>query len=200
MRQFITKGAGIPSYPTVSFLVPIFNEMRKLPFCIDSLYRCAVRYPAFAEIIIVDDGSIDLSYELAFASIQVNKERNPWINAKIIRHMTNLGITESMRTGVNRANGEITALVNTNSNWSVYALKGLIRHMLSNKRAAVMGYFKQDLLRHPNSENLFVIVQEADREVQSTFQNTQGIINTVLVVSDAFGLFKTNTLRTTVNA
>jgi hypothetical protein len=105
-----------------------------------------------------------------------------------------------MRTGANRAKGEITALVNTNSSWSVLALKGLISHMLRNKRTAVMGYFKPDLLKHPNSENLFVIVREAGREIQSMFQNTQGIINTVLVVSDAFGLFETNTLRKMVNA
>lgn len=199
MRQSFTKEVGIHSYPSVSFLVPIFNEMRKLPSCIGSLYRCAARYPTSAEIIIVDDGSIDLSYEIAFASIQVNREKHPWVNAKIIRHMVNIGITESMRTGVNRVKGEITALVNTNSYWSIPALKGLIGHMLRNKKTAVMGYFKPDLLRHQKSEDLFVIVHEAGREIPSMFQNTQGIINTVLVVSDAFGLFETNTLRNMVN-
>lgn len=199
MRQSFTKEVGIHSYPTVSFLVPIFNEMRKLPSCIGSLYRCAARYPTSTEIIIVDDGSIDLSYEIAFASIQVNMEKRSWVNAKIIRHMVNLGITESMRTGVNRAKGEITALVNTNSYWSFHALKGLISHMLSNENTTVTGYFKPDLLRHHKSEDLFVIVHEAGREIPSMFRNIREIINTVLVVSDAFGLFETNTLWKMVN-
>jgi len=64
-------------YPMVSFVVSAYNEETNVSHCINSLFRCAEKYDGLCEIIVVDDGSSDFTYVIAWAAIELNRRRYP---------------------------------------------------------------------------------------------------------------------------
>jgi len=102
-------------YPIISFVTPVYNEETRISRCITSLFRFAAQYPGFSEIIIVDDGSTDYTYEVAWAAIKLSREEWPRIGGKLVRHSTSLGREEAIRTGANRALGSFVAVIDTDS-------------------------------------------------------------------------------------
>jgi len=102
-------------YPTISFVAPVHNEEKRISRCIASLFKFAVQYPGFSEIIIVDDGSTDYTYEVAWAAIKLSRKGWPRIGGKLVRHSTSLGREEAIRTGANRALGSVVAVIDTDS-------------------------------------------------------------------------------------
>ena len=53
--------------PMISFVVPTYNEEQNIMRCINSLFKCALNYRDSSEILIVDDGSTDNTFEVAWA-------------------------------------------------------------------------------------------------------------------------------------
>ncbi len=185
-------------YPMVSFVVPAFNEERALPRCIDSLFKCAATYPGLVEVIVVDDGSEDTSYETAFASVELNMLRYPNVHGRVMRHMANLGKVEALRSGVNRALGQLIAVVDADSWWHPEALRSLVEYMRANGKLAVTGYV------HPSDsaeeENPLVVLQQLEySQGLSVFRCAQALGNSVTVVPGAIGLFEADVLRDIIN-
>lgn len=83
----------------VSFVVSAFGEGKNVFRGINSLFKCAGKYDGLCEIIVVDDGSSDFTYEIAWAAIQLNRRRYPKVRGKVVRHSTNLGKVEAVKTG-----------------------------------------------------------------------------------------------------
>lgn len=185
-------------YPMVSFVVPAFNEERTLPRCISSLFQCAAEYPGPVEIIVVDDGSGDSTYEVTFASLQLNMRRHPAVRGRVVRHMANLGKVEALRTGVNRALGQLVAVVDADSWWRPDALRSLVEYMRANGKAAVTGYV------HPSDGgaevNPLVVLQQLEySQGLSVFRCAQALGNAVTVVPGAVGLFEADVFRGILN-
>jgi len=183
-------------YPMVSFVVPAFNEERRLPRCIASLFRCAAEYPGPVEIVVVDDGSVDTSYEVAFASVQLNIRKYPKVRGRVVRHMVNLGKVEALRSGVNRALGQVVAVVDADSWWRSNALRGLVEYMRGNGKVAVTGYV------HPDGGGYspYVVLQQLEySQGLGVFRCAQALGNAVLVVPGAIGLFDADVLRNLLN-
>lgn len=103
------------SYPMVSFVVPAYNEEKNVSRCIKSLFKCTEKYAELCEIIVVDDGSSDYTYEIAWASIELNRRRYPQVRGKVVRHSANLGKVEAIKTGSDRALGSLIAVVDADS-------------------------------------------------------------------------------------
>ena len=188
---------AIAFYPMVSFIVPGFNEAKLLPQCIKSLYNSAVGYPGPVEIIVVDDGSGDYTYETASAAFQLHSRKFPRVRGRAIRHTANLGKAEALRTGVNCAQGEVIALVDADSWWSAESLKCLIEYMYANGKAAVTGYV------HPESSdgNPLIILQQLEySQSLAIFRCAQALRNAVLVIPGALGLVDGNILRNILNS
>lgn len=79
----------------------------------------------FCQIIVVDDGSNDCTYEIAWATIQDCRRKWPNIHGKVVRHAAKLGRTEAVKTGVNKAFGTLTAIVDPQTLWQTNVLKEL---------------------------------------------------------------------------
>ncbi len=178
----------------VSFVVPAFNEEKLLPRCIDSLFACAKEYPGLVEVIVVDDGSDDNSYEVAFASIHLNMRCHPLVKGRVVRHTANLGKAEVLRTGLNRALGQYVAIVDADSWWTAGALRGLLEYLRANGKVAVTGYV------HPTESetrgNPYTVLQQLEySQGLGTFRCAQALGNAVLVVPGAIGLFDATILR-----
>ncbi|MBS7646417.1 MAG: glycosyltransferase family 2 protein [Candidatus Bathyarchaeia archaeon] len=112
--------------PSVSIIVPAYNCERLIPQCLVSLFKNAVHYMGFCEIIVVDDGSSDYTYEMAWATIQKCRRRWPHVGGKVVRHSTKLGIKQAIKTGVNKALGTLIFIVGSQSILKPNALKEIV--------------------------------------------------------------------------
>ena len=79
--------------PDVSVLVPAFNEVENIPELVNSLCAMFDRHGLKGEIVLVDDGSTDGTYEAAENLARTEKR------IKLLKHRANFGKTEAMLTG-----------------------------------------------------------------------------------------------------
>jgi cellulose synthase/poly-beta-1,6-N-acetylglucosamine synthase-like glycosyltransferase len=181
-------------YPMVSFVVPAYNQEKNIARCTDSLFECAKNYGGNCEIIIIDDGSNDYTYEVAWSAMELGRRVKPRVRGKVIRHSANLGKIEALRTGVNRALGSLVAIVDGDSEWATDTLANLVDYKMSNGKRAVTGY------AHPNGEGsqgkLIVNLQQLEySQGLSIGRCAQSLGDNVLVVSGAIGIYDADLLR-----
>ena len=90
----------LPRHPKVSVVVPSYNGDRTLKACLDSLQK--LNYPDY-EIILVDDGSVDTTGQIALAHPKI----------RYFHHEQNLGLSVARNTGIAAATGEIIAFTDS---------------------------------------------------------------------------------------
>lgn len=89
----------------LTVIVPVYNEEENVgPLC-EALHRVLSGMEKAYEIILVDDGSTDGSWEL----LQKNAQRFPHIHT--VRFRRNFGQTAAMSAGIHRARGEIVVML-----------------------------------------------------------------------------------------
>jgi cellulose synthase/poly-beta-1,6-N-acetylglucosamine synthase-like glycosyltransferase len=89
-------------FPSVSIIIPAHNEEKDIGGTIKSVKR--LKYPSNKEIIIVDDGSTDNTYEIA----------KKFKDVKVLRKKQG-GKASALNFGVNHANGEIVVCIDSDS-------------------------------------------------------------------------------------
>jgi biofilm PGA synthesis N-glycosyltransferase PgaC len=181
-------------YPLVSFIVPAYNQEKNVSRCVTSLFRCAEKYAGLCEIIVVDDGSSDRTYEVAWSALKLGRGGHPRVRGKVVRHSVNLGKIDALRTGVNRVLGSVIAIVDADSEWTSDTLLKLVDYKLSNGKKAVTGYV------HPSAEgvgsNIYVTLQQLEySQGLSIGRCAQSLGDNVLVVSGAIGVYDADLLR-----
>lgn len=86
--------------PLVSVCIPVYNHAGFVAECIESVI--AQTYPNI-ELIIIDDGSTDLSYEIVERYIESCKNR--FCRFKVISR-PNVGVSETLNEGLSWAEGK----------------------------------------------------------------------------------------------
>src|SRR5512136_1423303 len=92
---------GFSSEPSVTVIVPAFNEAANIP---PLLVELSTKLPPDYEVIIVDDGSTDGTYDAAVAASAQYRFLT------VLRHRTNLGKTAAIMTGIEKASGEFVSV------------------------------------------------------------------------------------------
>lgn len=115
-------------YPLVSVLVPLYNHAQFISICLESIV--SDDYPN-KEIIIIDDGSIDKSYEVAFDWYKDNIDKCP--NKFNILTRPNRGVSKTLNELIHKSNGKFLCFVSSDD----YLLPGGIQSRI------------EYLLRHP---------------------------------------------------
>lgn len=198
-RRMVRRHLVNGSYPLLSFVVPAYNEERLISRCILSLFKCAAKYPARSEIIVVDDGSTDNTYEAAWSTIERYRRYVPQVSVKVVRHTQNLGRAEAVRSGVNKATMELVCVVDADSWWQTDTLSELFSLMeVETKIGAVTGYV------HPTDgqreRNVFVVFQQQEySQALAVFRCAQALKNSVFIVPGPIGLQEANRLRDVLN-
>ena len=186
------------SYPMVSFVVSAYNEEENITRCIKSLFECTINFRGSSEIIVVDDGSTDNTYEAAWTTINSEPKELAHIRAKVVRHTANLGKAEALRTGVNKAMGEYVAVVDADTCWDKQGLTKLVDYMHATKTLAASGYI------HPSDgakeRKLFVILQQLEySQGLGILRRAEALGNAITVVPGPMGLYRSEVLRQLLN-
>jgi len=92
---------GFSSKPSVTVVVPAFNEVENISPLLSEL---SAKLPPDYEVIIVDDGSTDGTYDTAVAA------QNQYQFLRVYQHRTNQGKTAAILTGVELACGEFVSV------------------------------------------------------------------------------------------
>ncbi len=87
--------------PAISVVIPLYNEEESIPHLYEALTQALQGYGKSYEIIIVDDGSRDRSFEL----LRELAEKDPAV--KVIRLRRNFGQTAAFSAGFDHALGEV---------------------------------------------------------------------------------------------
>ena len=88
-----------PSWPEYSLVVPIYNEAETIPELVRRLTDLAGKLDGDAEVILVDDGSSDGSYELMSSA----RDADP--RFKLLRLSRNFGHQIAVTAGLDVAAG-----------------------------------------------------------------------------------------------
>jgi glycosyltransferase involved in cell wall biosynthesis len=105
-------------YPSVSVIVPAFNEERRLPRSVPALLGLA--RTEGVELILVDDGSSDATRRVAFA------ELGRCDSFRLVSLPRHLGKGAAVRAGVARARGDAIAFMDADLATDVSALSSLL--------------------------------------------------------------------------
>lgn len=89
------------SAPAVSVVIPVYNEEESVNLLCDKLHESLSKLDRSYEMILVDDGSSDRTWELLVAATR----RIPHL--RVIRFRRNFGQTAAMSAGIHAARGDV---------------------------------------------------------------------------------------------
>lgn len=119
----------------LSIIIPTYNEHRTIEELIS--YVQSVSYPVDHEIIIVDDASIDRTYEKeVLIRIKNRKESN---NIRLFKNKINRGKGFSIRKGIRRSRGDVIIIQDADKEYDPHEIPKLLRPVLEGKAEVVYG-------------------------------------------------------------
>lgn len=110
----------------VSLIVPIYNEEDNIKILLKNISKNLNIKGYKFEIIIVDDGSTDNSYQI------LNTERKKFKNIKILKLMRNFGQTAALAAGTDFSKGEIIITMDGDNQNDPSDIKNLLKKIDNN--------------------------------------------------------------------
>jgi len=177
-RQREKKQKTLPTtyLPKVSVIVPAYNEELNANRTVDYLLKS--NYPNL-EIIFVDDGSKDQTYNLVKSTF----ENNPKV--KVITK-PNGGKAAALNFGITQAVGEILVCIDADTIIPADAISKMIPYFIEPKVGAVSGN-----VRVGNTVNWLTNWQSIEYTTSQNFdRRAYDAVNAILVVPGAIGAFR----------
>lgn len=175
------RGRGMvmaPRYPFISIIVPAHNEEDVIEQCLEALV--SADYPR-REIIVVDDGSTDKTYEKA------SRYATRGLVKLVRRERVSGRKAIAINYGLKFARGEIVAVIDADTIVGKNSLAEVIQPLLEKGVGAVAGNIRvlnerKSVLTKLQSYE-YVLAMEVGRRVQS-------MVNLLLIIPGAFGAFQ----------
>jgi len=118
----------------LSILVPAYNEEKTISHCVNDLIQTLDGHNLCYEIIVVDDGSHDKTFELAKDAIECTSN-----NVIIVRHKSNGGKGNAIMTGLSLTTKDIIVIQDADMEYSSKNIPALIEPILRGEADAVYG-------------------------------------------------------------
>jgi poly-beta-1,6-N-acetyl-D-glucosamine synthase len=171
------------SLAMVSVVVPAYNEGMVIQPAIRSLL--ALDYPNF-EVIVVDDGSTDDTYEKALAVLQESRD----VPARVVTKPHG-GKAEALNTGMTIARGEFILNMDGDTKLSPNTLRSCVRHFEDPRIGAVAGNVKV-----LNRENIWSRIQALEYiEGLAMARKAQSFLRAVNIIPGPLGMFRKTVLQ-----
>jgi hypothetical protein len=132
-RHDPTRTAALPVVD-VSVLVPAKDEAGNLALFLELCAETFRGQPARYEVVVVDDGSTDGSWEL----LQELRARFPFLHP--VRHRAQRGIAEALRTGYLQARGDVLVFYPADLQFKPEDIPRLVTPILAGESDMVTGY------------------------------------------------------------
>lgn len=171
------------SLPMVSVVVPAFNEGLVIQAALLALLK--LDYPNY-EIIVVDDGSTDDTYDKARQIAQEQTE----IQIRVVTKR-NAGKAEALNTGMTLARGELILNMDGDTKLSANSLRVCVPHFKNPSIGAVAGNVKVI-----NRENMLTRIQSLEYvEGLAMARKAQSFIRSVNIIPGPLGMFRKSVLE-----
>ncbi len=102
----------------ISVIIPAFNEEQSIVSTVESVRQVLYSLGAESEIIVVDDGSSDSTFELVSGTA-----------ARVIRHSCNRGYGASLKTGIRVASNSIIAICDADGTYPIDRIPDLVEQL-----------------------------------------------------------------------
>lgn len=90
----------------LSLIIPVYNEAENLPILYDCIHQTLKTIQGIWEIIFIDDGSSDHSFEVLKSLVETDPE-----HVRVVAFRRNFGQTAAITAGIDHAQGEIIVLM-----------------------------------------------------------------------------------------
>lgn len=90
----------------LSLIIPVYNEAKNLPILYDSIQQTLKANKNIWEVIFVDDGSMDDSFDVLKTLVEKDPE-----HVRVVAFRRNFGQTAAITAGIDHAQGEIIVLM-----------------------------------------------------------------------------------------
>ena len=175
-----TKKSNPDWIPSISVVIPSYNEEKNLPKCIESVLN--IDYPSDKlEIIVVDDGSTDNSYNVA------SKYKNKGV---LVFRKKNEGTAAATKNyGIKRASGELIATLDADS----YVSRDIVKKLLP--------LFDEDVVvvtsavKVANTGNFIQKIQQVEYLITLFSRKILSFIDAVFVTPGPFSLFRSEIFK-----
>ena len=163
----------------VTVIVPAYNEEKAIGKTVEALLKLSY---VNKEIIVVDDGSTDKTFEVA------RKYENAFIN---VITKPNGGKWDALNTGVKAAKGEFIVCIDADTLIDSDAIQHLINHFSDPDVAAVAGNVKVG-----NRHSLLTKLQALEYVVGiNLYRRSEAFLEKVTVVPGPIGAFRASVLK-----
>ncbi|MEI6113968.1 MAG: glycosyltransferase [Burkholderiales bacterium] len=180
--SYVSTQVDLSSLPMVTIVVPAYNEGLVIQAALRSLLQ--LEYINY-EIIVVDDGSSDDTYEQALAVARESRR----IPIRVVTQR-NGGKADALNTGASHARGELILNMDGDTKLAVDSLRHAVKHFEDPNIGAVAGNVKV-----LNRENLLTKLQALEYvEGLAMARTAQSFIRMVSIVPGPLGLFRRSVL------
>jgi cellulose synthase/poly-beta-1,6-N-acetylglucosamine synthase-like glycosyltransferase len=143
------RGRIIPHSPKVSLILPAYNEEKFIEKSITQSLK--QDYHGEIEVVVVDDGSTDRTYEIA------SRFAENYPNVRVYQHEKNSGKPAALNTGFARATGTISVFSDTDSHLDADLVSRMVPHFDDPQVGMVAGMIIID-----NEINLLTKLQQIE--------------------------------------
>ena len=174
-EEKVLKSEEPKKYPKVSIIVPAYNEADNIANTIENLLK--LDYPKDKlEIIVVDDGSKDNTYEIA--------KKYEKYGVKVFRK-ENGGKASALNYGFLRSTGEIIVSLDADSYPERNALKNLVKYFDDPEVMAVTPSVKVE-----NPKNFVQLLQYFEYAFSVTLRKIFGLLDAIYVTPGPFSAYR----------
>ncbi|MCE5214152.1 MAG: glycosyltransferase family 2 protein [Methanobacterium sp.] len=103
----------------ISLVIPMYNEEENVAKTLEEVTNVLKKFDDF-EIIVVDDGSTDNTYQLTYELISSDSR------IKLLKHPVNMGMGRALRTGFEKAEGDVIITIDADLSYDPSFIPKLI--------------------------------------------------------------------------
>lgn len=166
----------------ISVIIPVYNSEKYLRDCIESIIKCK---ELDVELILIDDGSKDLSLSICNEYAKENK------NILVI-HKENTGVSSTRNIGIEASNGRYMMFVDSDDFINPCLIEKLYINM-KNSDFAMCGYTIYDEESKQNSATY--ICSEFRGDISTFAENVSQYINPPLLLGPCFKMFDSKIIK-----
>ena len=135
----------------VSIILPAYNEERTIIRIIDLVQSVRLIKGITKELIIIDDGSTDFTFE------RIMQAKNKFNSLQVIKHSYNQGKGAAVKKGIERATGDIIIIQDADLEYDPNDFNALIRPIINGRAEVVYGSRRLNKNNKKHSGILFFI-------------------------------------------